>query len=241
MIFQEPMNSLNPVLTIGRQLTETLEVHLGMTRAQADARAVELLSLVGIPDGARRLRQFPHQYSGGMRQRIMIAMALACDPALILADEPTTALDVTIQAQILELMKSVSRRLGVAILMITHNLGVVARYADRVNVMYAGKIVERGTAREIYGNPRHPYTLGLLRSVRRLDEPRRAKLRPIPAQPPDVSRLPAGCSFAPRCAYVVDRCREQVPPLDEIGAEHVSACWLAKDLPTLAAAEVDAR
>jgi oligopeptide/dipeptide ABC transporter ATP-binding protein len=176
-----------------------------------------------------------------MRQRIMIAMALACDPALILADEPTTALDVTIQAQILELMKSLSRRLGVAILMITHNLGVVARYADRVNVMYAGKIVERATAREVYGNPRHPYTLGLLRSVPRLDEPRRAKLQPIPGQPPDLSRLPAGCSFAPRCAYVVDRCREQVPSLEEIGAEHLSACWLAKDLPALPPAAVTGR
>jgi len=212
-----------------------------MTRAQAQTRAVEMLSLVGITDGARRLRQFPHQFSGGMRQRIMIAMALACDPALILADEPTTALDVTIQAQILELMKSLSRRLGVAILMITHNLGVVARYADRVNVMYAGKIVERATARETYANPRHPYTLGLLRSVPRLDEPRRAKLQPIPGQPPDLSRLPAGCSFAPRCAYVVDRCRAEVPPLDEISAEHLSACWLAKDLPTLTPAEVTGR
>jgi oligopeptide/dipeptide ABC transporter ATP-binding protein len=168
-----------------------------------------------------------------MRQRIMIAMALSCNPALILADEPTTALDVTIQAQILELMKSLSRRLGVAMLIITHNLGVVARYADRVNVMYAGKIVERGTAREIYANPRHPYTLGLLRSVPRLDEPRRARLQPIPGQPPDLSRLPVGCSFAPRCAYVVDRCREQQPPLDEVAAAHVSACWVAKDLPTL--------
>jgi oligopeptide/dipeptide ABC transporter ATP-binding protein len=231
MIFQEPMTSLNPVLTIGRQLTETLETHLGMTSAQAQARAVELLSLVGIPDGARRLRQFPHQFSGGMRQRIMIAMALSCDPALILADEPTTALDVTIQAQILELMKGLSRRLGVAILMITHNLGVVARYADRVNVMYAGKIVERATARELYANPRHPYTLGLLRSVPRLDEPRRAKLQPIPGQPPDLSRLPVGCSFAPRCAYAIDRCREQEPPLDTVTIDHVSACWLAKDLP----------
>jgi oligopeptide/dipeptide ABC transporter ATP-binding protein len=231
MIFQEPMTSLNPVLTIGRQLTETLETHLGMTSAQAQARAVELLSLVGIPDGARRLRQFPHQFSGGMRQRIMIAMALSCDPALILADEPTTALDVTIQAQILELMKGLSRRLGVAILMITHNLGVVARYADRVNVMYAGKIVERATARELYANPRHPYTLGLLRSVPRLDEPRRAKLQPIPGQPPDLSRLPVGCSFAPRCAYAIDRCREQEPPLDTVIIDHVSACWLAKDLP----------
>jgi oligopeptide/dipeptide ABC transporter ATP-binding protein len=241
MIFQEPMTSLNPVLTIGRQLTEPLEIHLGMTRTRAEARAVELLALVGIPDGARRLRQFPHQFSGGMRQRIMIAMALACDPALILADEPTTALDVTIQAQILELMKSLSRRLGVAILMITHNLGVVARYADRVNVMYAGKIVERATAREIYANPRHPYTLGLLRSVPRLDEPRRAKLVPIPGQPPDLSRLPAGCAFAPRCAYVIDRCREEVPALAEVGPEHVSACWLARDLPTLTAATAAAR
>jgi oligopeptide/dipeptide ABC transporter ATP-binding protein len=235
MIFQEPMTSLNPVLTIGRQLTETVETHLGMTSAQAQARAVELLSLVGIPDGARRLRQFPHQFSGGMRQRIMIAMALACDPALVLADEPTTALDVTIQAQILELMKSLSRRLGVAIMMITHNLGVVARYADRVNVMYAGKIVERATAREIYANPRHPYTLGLLRSVPRLDEPRRAKLQPIPGQPPDLSQLPAGCSFAPRCAYAIDRCRQDEPPLAPVSAEHLSACWLAKDLPTHAA------
>ena len=232
MIFQEPMTSLNPVLTIGRQLTETVETHLAMTSAQSQARAVELLSLVGIPEGARRLRQFPHQFSGGMRQRIMIAMALACDPALVLADEPTTALDVTIQAQILELMKSLSRRLGAAIMMITHNLGVVARYADRVNVMYAGKIVERGTAREIYANPRHPYTLGLLRSVPRLDEPRRAKLQPIPGQPPDLSRLPAGCSFAPRCAYAVDRCRVEEPGLDPVAADHLSACWLANELDT---------
>ena len=232
MIFQEPMTSLNPVLTIGRQITETVETHLAMTSAQAQARAVELLSLVGIPEGARRLRQFPHQFSGGMRQRIMIAMALACDPALVLADEPTTALDVTIQAQILELMKSLSRRLGAAIMMITHNLGVVARYADRVNVMYAGKIVERGTAREIYANPRHPYTLGLLRSVPRLDEPRRAKLQPIPGQPPDLSRLPAGCSFAPRCAYAIDRCRVEEPGLDPVAADHLSACWLASELDT---------
>src|SRR5437879_3904400 len=156
-----------------------------------------------------------------MRQRMMIAMALACDPGLILADEPTTALDVTIQAQILELMKSLSRRLGAAIMMITHNLGVVARYADRVNVMYAGKIVERGTAREIYANPRHPYTLGLLRSVPRLDEPRRAKLQPISGQPPDLSRLPVGCSFAPRCAFRVERCLVEAPPLRPIAsAEH---------------------
>jgi oligopeptide/dipeptide ABC transporter ATP-binding protein len=241
MIFQEPMTSLNPVLTIGRQLTETLETHLGMTHPEANARAVELLGLVGITDGLRRLRQYPHQFSGGMRQRIMIAMALSCNPALVLADEPTTALDVTIQAQILELMKSLSRRLGVAILMITHNLGVVARYADRVNVMYAGKIVERATAREIYANPRHPYTLGLLRSVPRLDEPRRAKLQPIPGQPPDLSRLPGGCSFAPRCGYVIDRCREEEPPLETVAADHVSACWLARDLHAVATPEATPR
>ena len=222
MIFQEPMTSLNPVLTVGRQLTEPVEIHLGMTPAQSRARAIELLTLVGVSDAERRLRQYPHQFSGGMRQRMMIAMALSCNPALVLADEPTTALDVTIQAQILELMKGLSRRLGAAMLMITHNLGVVARYADRVNVMYAGKIVERATARELYANPRHPYTLGLLHSVPRLDEPRRAKLDPIPGQPPDLSRLPGGCSFAPRCPYVIERCRADVPPLDLVGAEHLS-------------------
>ena len=226
MIFQEPMTSLNPVLTIGRQLTEGLEIHLGMSQADAHRRAVELLGMVGIPDPARRLPQYPHQFSGGMRQRMMIAMALACDPPLILADEPTTALDVTIQAQILELMKGLARRLGVAMLIITHNLGVVARYADRVNVMYAGRIIERGTARELYGRPRHPYTLGLLRSVPRLDEPRRARLAPIDGQPPDLARLPPGCAFAPRCAFRVDRCAHEAPPLEAVGdTGHVSACW----------------
>jgi oligopeptide/dipeptide ABC transporter ATP-binding protein len=229
MIFQEPMTSLNPVLTIGRQMTEGLETHLAMTPTAARTRAAELLSMVGIPDPARRLAQYPHQFSGGMRQRMMIAMALACEPSLVLADEPTTALDVTIQAQILELMKSLSRRLGVAMLMITHNLGIVARYADRVNVMYAGKIIERGTAREIYANPRHPYTLGLLRSVPRLDEPRRARLDPIEGQPPDLSRLPGGCAFAPRCAFCVERCVVETPPLRPIAASsHVSACWEAE-------------
>jgi oligopeptide/dipeptide ABC transporter ATP-binding protein len=235
MIFQEPMTSLNPVLTIGRQLTEGLEIHLGMDPAAATARAVELLGLVGIPDPARRLAQYPHQFSGGMRQRMMVAMALACNPPLILADEPTTALDVTIQAQILELLQDLSRRLGVAMLIITHNLGVVARYADRVNVMYAGRVIERGTAAEIYANPRHPYTLGLLHSVPRLDEPMRAKLDPIEGQPPDLTKLPPGCAFAPRCAFRVDRCAE-VPPLTAIGAPgHLSACWeaerLAKEVP----------
>ena len=233
MIFQETMTSLNPVLSVGRQLTETVEIHMGMTPGQSRARAIELLSLVGVSDPERRLSQYPHQFSGGMRQRMMIAMALGCDPPLILADEPTTALDVTIQAQILELMKGLSRRLGVAMLMITHNLGVVARYADRVNVMYAGRIVERGTAREIYGNPRHPYTRGLLRSVPRLDEPRRAKLAPIPGQPPDLSRLPAGCAFAPRCAHAVARCRVEAPELGSVGAGHLASCWLADELDSV--------
>jgi oligopeptide/dipeptide ABC transporter ATP-binding protein len=231
MIFQEPMTSLNPVLTIGRQLTEGLEIHLNMTLEQSRARAIELLAMVGIPDPERRLAQYPHHFSGGMRQRMMIAMALACNPSLILADEPTTALDVTIQAQILELMRDLSRRLGVAMLIITHNLGVVARYADRVNVMYAGRIIERATAAELYANPRHPYTLGLLRSVPRLDEPRRARLAPIEGQPPDLTRLPRGCAFAPRCAYRVARC-DEAPPLEPaVGAAgHVSACWESANL-----------
>jgi oligopeptide/dipeptide ABC transporter ATP-binding protein len=233
MIFQEPMTSLNPVLSSGRQLTEGLEIHLAMAPGEARRRAVELLATVGIPDPERRLDQYPHQFSGGMRQRMMIAMALACEPALILADEPTTALDVTIQAQILELLKDLSRRLGVAMLIITHNLGVVARYADRVNVMYAGKIVERGTARELYARPRHPYTLGLLRSVPRLDEPRRARLDPIDGQPPDLTRLPPGCAFIARCAYRVERCQGHVPPLEPVDADgHVTACWQAERLAT---------
>jgi len=225
MIFQEPMTSLNPVLSIGRQLTEGLEIHSAMKPDQARVRAIELLGMVGIPDAERRLAQFPHHFSGGMRQRMMIAMALACNPSLILADEPTTALDVTIQAQILELMRDLSRRLGVALLIITHNLGVVARYADRVNVMYAGRIVEQASATELYANPRHPYTLGLLRSVPRLDEPRRARLDPIDGQPPDLSRLPPGCAFAPRCAYRVERCAASAPPLEGVAERHTSACW----------------
>ena len=230
MVFQEPMTSLNPVLTIGRQLTEGLEIHMGMNRPEARARAIELLGMVGIPDPERRLGQYPHHFSGGMRQRMMIAMALACNPSLILADEPTTALDVTIQAQILELMRDLSRRLGVAMLIITHNLGVVARYADRVNVMYAGRIIEQASAAELYANPRHPYPLGLLRSVPRLDEPRRARLDPIEGQPPDLTCLPAGCAFAPRCAYRVARCSEAAPPLRSVGAGHTSACWEAARL-----------
>jgi oligopeptide/dipeptide ABC transporter ATP-binding protein len=226
MVFQEPMTSLNPVLTIGRQLTETLQQHLKMTREQANARAVELLNMVGIAEPERRLKQYPHHLSGGMRQRVMIAIALCCEPKLIIADEPTTALDVTIQAQILELMKDLTRRLGVALIVITHNLGIVARYADRVNVMYAGKIIESGTAGDIYHDPRHPYTLALLKSVPRMDQPRRARLDPVHGQPPDLSRLDAGCSFRPRCGFAVARCAGETPPLAHAGADgHVAACW----------------
>lgn len=225
MVFQEPMTSLNPVLTIGMQLTETLQQHLGVDQEAATARAVELLGLVGMSDAERRLEQYPHNLSGGMRQRVMIAMALSCEPKLIIADEPTTALDVTIQAQILELMKDLTRRLGVALIIITHNLGVVARYANRVNVMYAGKIIERGDAREIYHNPRHPYTLGLLRSVPRLDQRRGERLVPIIGQPPDLTKLDGGCAFRPRCPFAVDRCAREIPPLEDIGDGHLAACW----------------
>ncbi|MFN4091087.1 MAG: ABC transporter ATP-binding protein, partial [Alphaproteobacteria bacterium] len=236
MVFQEPMTSLNPVLTVGRQLTEPLEAHFGMSRDKADARAIELLGLVGIADSARRLKQYPHHLSGGMRQRVMIAMALACEPKLIIADEPTTALDVTIQAQILELMKELTRRLGVALIVITHNLGVVARYADRVNVMYAGRIIETGGARDIYHDPRHPYTLALLRSVPRLDQPRRARLDPVEGQPPDLSHEIVGCPFRPRCRYAVERCAVENPPLETVDGIHASACWRADELATVEAA-----
>src|SRR6185312_3917693 len=217
MIFQEPMTSLNPVLSIERQITETLEEHRGASPEAAHARAIELLRLVGISDPERRLRQYPHQLSGGMRQRVMIAIALACEPKLIIADEPTTALDVTIQAQILELMQSLTKRLGVALIIITHNLGVVARYARRVNVMYAGRIVEAGPADAIYHDPRHPYTIALLRSVPRLDQPRRARLDPVDGQPPDLTRLDAGCAFRPRCRFAVAACSQSYPPLEAVG------------------------
>ncbi|MFP6727819.1 MAG: ABC transporter ATP-binding protein, partial [Alphaproteobacteria bacterium] len=225
MIFQEPMTSLNPVFSVGRQLTETLLRHTDMNASQANERALELLVQVGISDPQRRLEQFPHHLSGGMRQRVMIAMALACDPKLIIADEPTTALDVTIQAQILELMKGLSERLGVAQLIITHNLGVVARYAKRVNVMYAGKIVEMGLAKDIYHNPSHPYTLGLLASVPRLDQARGTKLIPIEGQPPDLARLDKGCAFRPRCRFATERCAQEIPELMTVSDEHRSACW----------------
>ncbi len=225
MIFQEPMTSLNPVLSIGRQLTETVEHHLGVSHAQAMDRAKELLGLVGISEPDRRLKQYPHHLSGGMRQRVMIAMALACEPKLIIADEPTTALDVTIQAQILELMKNLTRELGVAMIIITHNLGVVARYADRVNVMYAGRIVESGSAHDIYHNPKHPYTLALLRSVPRMDQPRGAKLEPVEGQPPDLTKLDEGCSFRPRCRFAVEGCAHTRPALEQVGRGHIAACF----------------
>ena len=230
MIFQEPMTSLNPVLTIGRQLTEALQLHLGMDKKQASERAGELLLMVGIPEGNTRLSDYPHQFSGGMRQRVMIAMALSCNPKMLIADEPTTALDVTIQAQILELVQRLGRELGTSVLIITHNLGVVARYADRVNVMYAGKIIERGTAREIYGNPRHPYTIGLLASVPRLDEPLKETLQPIEGLPPDLIELPKGCSFRARCKFAIDRCATEIPPLVEVSEGHTSACWVSDQL-----------
>ena len=230
MIFQEPMTSLNPVLTIGRQLTESLQLHLGLDKEGAEKRAGELLLMVGIPEGDRRLRDYPHQFSGGMRQRVMIAMALSCNPKMLIADEPTTALDVTIQAQILELVQRLGRELGTAVLIITHNLGVVARYADRVNVMYAGKIIERGTSREIYGNPRHPYTIGLLASVPRLDEPRKEQLDPIEGLPPDLISLPAGCSFRARCRFAIDKCATEIPPLVEVSEGHTAACWVSDQL-----------
>ena len=234
MVFQEPMTSLNPVLTIERQLTETLQLHMGMNRSESRTEGVNLLARVGIPDPEQRIKQYPHQFSGGMRQRVMIAMALSCNPRLIIADEPTTALDVTIQAQILELMKSLTTEFGVALIVITHNLGVVARYADRVNIMYAGRIIERGTAKDIYANPRHPYTVGLLRSVPRLDLPRRARLDPIQGQPPDLVRLPQGCAFRDRCRWAIDKCATDRPVLEEVGTEHWSACWRSEELGSAA-------
>ena len=234
MIFQEPMSSLNPVLTIGRQITEVLQRHLHLSHHDAKVRAVELLGQVQISNPEERLSQYPHHFSGGMRQRVMFAMALACKPKLILADEPTTALDVTIQAQVLEMMSELSAKFGVAMILVTHNLGVVARYANRVNVMYAGKVVEKATTRELFANPRHPYTLGLLRSVPRLDLERGGRLEPISGNPPDLSELPSGCSYHPRCPFATDKCRSETPPLVSVGEGHESACWYADRLDELA-------
>ena len=223
MIFQEPMTSLNPLLTIGLQITEPLTIHLGMNDAQARARAVELLQLVGIQDAEGRLDQYPHQFSGGMRQRVMIAIGLACNPKLVIADEPTTALDVTIQAQILELMKDLSRKLNIALIIITHNLGVVARYADRVIVMYAAKMVEQGAAEAVFHRPRHPYSMGLLRSVPRLDRPRGNRLETIEGLVPNLANAPPGCRFAPRCPFRIEICAQE-PPLYPTDTGAVSRC-----------------
>ena len=226
MIFQEPMTSLNPVLTVAQQLSEPLQVHKKMSRAEALKESIKLLELVQIPDAKARIADYPHQFSGGMRQRVMIAMALSCNPKLLIADEPTTALDVTIQAQLLEMMQKLSRELGTALIIITHNLGIIARYADTVNVMYAGRIVEKGPAAEIYSNPRHPYTIGLLHSVPRLDQLIKERLIPIEGLPPDLSKLPSGCAFHPRCTYAVERCRKESPTLSTIAENHYLACWV---------------
>ena len=225
MIFQEPMSSLNPALTVGMQVAEPINVHRGSAWSVALAQARELIGRVRIPDAAARLGSYPHQYSGGMRQRVMIAMALACKPRLIIADEPTTALDVTVQAQILDLLKELTRETQSALILITHDLGVVARYADRVAVMYAGRIVETATAGELYAHPRHPYTRGLMASVPRLDGDAGRPLVPIEGQPPDLAALPAGCAFAPRCRHVTERCLADRPALVELeNSAHFKAC-----------------
>ena len=225
MIFQEPMTSLNPVLSIGRQLREPLELHLGMTKQQSLSRSSELLELVGIPDPATRLKTFPHQTSGGQRQRIMIAMALSCEPKLLIADEATTALDVTIQAQILEIIKELTDRLGTSVIIITHNLGVVARYADSVNVMYAGKLRESGSLDQVYKESKHPYTVGLLNSVPTLDLDADLRLQPIRGEIPNLTDLPEGCAFIDRCDYATQKCEESEPELEEVADEHFGACW----------------
>lgn len=224
MIFQDPMTSLNPVLTVERQIGEALQQHLGMSRAAARDRAVELLTMVGIHNPAQRLREYPHQFSGGMRQRVMIAVALACTPRLVIADEPTTALDVTIQVQILELMNLLQSEHRSGLVMITHSMGVVAGMADRVQVMYAGRIVETAPTAEIFANPRHPYTAGLMTSIPRLDTRGKAPLKPIGGLPADLIDPPDGCPFAPRCAHARAACRREMPPLAAVGPGHRSAC-----------------
>ena len=225
MIFQDPMTSLNPVLTIGRQIREALETHFGMEKDRANKRTAELLDRVGIPSAKMRLKDYPHQFSGGMRQRAMIAMALACEPKLLIADEPTTALDVTIQAQILNLLRELVVERDTALILITHDLGVVAGMCERVNVMYAGMFMETGTAEQVFARPRHPYTLGLLQSVPRLDAARKTALHPIEGNPRDMLQPPQACPFQPRCRYEVDLSRQQVPPLEEIEPGHKIACF----------------
>ena len=224
MIFQDPMTSLNPVVPVSRQITETLRLHMGMSARQARARAIELLSIVGIPEPDRRIDDYPHHFSGGMRQRVMIAIALSCNPKVLIADEPTTALDVTIQAQILRLISQLQADLDMAVIIITHDLGVVAGLADRINVMYAGRIVESGTTEEIFARPRMPYTIGLLRSVPRLDEETHQRLVPLPGLPPDLGKKIDGCSFAPRCEFARQRCQREVPALRTVASMHKAAC-----------------
>ncbi len=225
MVFQDPMTSLNPVLTINQQISEALMLHLGMNKKEARERSAELLKLVQIPQSEERLDDYPHQFSGGMRQRAMIAMALSCNPQILIADEPTTALDVTIQAQIIELVKELRDEIGMAIIWITHDLGIIAGIADRVEVMYAGFIIESADVKDLYGDPRHPYTLGLLGSVPRLDLGKKKKLTPIFGLPPDLIDLPTGCPFAARCDYKIDRCVER-PELRLVAPRHEVACWV---------------
>ncbi len=226
MIFQDPMTSLNPVLTINQQVSEALTLHLGMTKEQARERTIELLDMVGIPEAKDRIDDYPHQFSGGMRQRVMIAMALSCNPAILIADEPTTALDVTIQAQFIELVKRLKDELGMAVIWITHDLGIIAGIARRVKVMYAGFFVESAGVKELYGDPRHPYTLGLLGSVPRVDKVRKEKLTTIEGLPPDLIALPPGCPFYVRCPYRLDHCQEERPTLRETVPGHEIACWV---------------
>jgi oligopeptide transport system ATP-binding protein len=226
MVFQDPTTSLNPVLTIGRQISESLIVHLGMSQENAHQKTISLLDMVGIPWPEDRYGDYPHQFSGGMRQRAMIAMALACDPAILIADEPTTALDVTIQAQIIDLVKSLRDQLGMAVIWITHDLGIIAGLAERVIVMYAGFIVEQGNVDDIYGDPRHPYTLALLKSLPRVDRTSRERLTTIDGLPPDLLGLPPGCPFTPRCTYAVERCRQENPTLAQVEDDHQVACWI---------------
>jgi oligopeptide transport system ATP-binding protein len=226
MIFQDPMTSLNPVLTIGRQVSEALELHLGMDKKEARRRTVELLETVGIPEAVDRVDDYPHQFSGGMRQRVMIAMGLSCNPQILIADEPTTALDVTIQAQIVDLVKRLREEIGMAVIWITHDLGIIAGFAENVIVMYAGFIVEMAPVKGLYGDPRHPYTLGLLGSLPRLDAKTHEKLVSIEGLPPDLIALPEGCPFAARCDYVMDKCLEENPPLEPVGPNHYIACWV---------------
>jgi oligopeptide transport system ATP-binding protein len=225
MIFQDPMTSLNPLLTVGKQIAETVREHMDCSRKEANDRAREMLERVGIPSAKQRLGDFPHQFSGGMRQRVMIAIALSTNPDLLIADEPTTALDVTIQAQILDLMRGLSSEFGSSVILITHDLGVVAGMANRVAVMYAGYVVETGLLDDIFYRPQHPYTHMLLQSIPRLDQPEGEQLRPIPGSPPDLLNLRPGCPFAPRCPNAIDICRQTMPPLDPISGGHLAACW----------------